>query len=1203
MSNASLPSDPTLRHGLLAFITRRPVAVTMLVLAVMVFGLISMQRLPLTLMPDISYPSITLRTSWEGAAPEEVEQFVTRPIEQAMGVVSGKVSISSLSRAGQSDVVVEFGWNSDMDLAIQDLREKLETVRLPDDTERPLILRYDPALDPVLRVGLSRRDGAGDESSLRALRLLAEERVKRELEKLPGVAAVKIKGGLEEEIRVELDEAGLSQRGLDIQDITRQLAAENVNLAGGNLKEGRSEYVVRVLSEFGSLEDIARTRLRTPGGAFITLGDIAVIRRTGRDAETLTRVNGRPAVEIEIHKEADANVVKVASRLRQRLFGPGGGALLGAEPAGADSAGLAAARADSLKQAQTREKQKGRGPGAAFGHQGPETLAAQLGNQGVSTSLLADQSTFIEGSLRELRDSALQGGLLAVLVLFLYLRSAGPTLIVSLIIPLSIIATFCAMQLSSLSLNVMSLGGLALGVGNLVDNAIVVLESIHRCREQGDDRLQAAIRGTGEVGMAVTASTLTTVAVFFPMVFVEGVAGQVFGDLALVVVYSQIISLLLALALIPMLTALGAGGDAAPAGVVPRAEREPLRLRAALLGRLVPWDDLRRDGACLGKWRRAARPDRFTRLARTGRLAAWLAGWLLLALRLPLTLALDLLRRVLVLLLWVVARLAALFFRGASAAIRRLGGWLGGRSAGLPSLRGAYPRALTRVLDRPGLTLAALGLAALLATSLLPGLGRELMPVMHQGELYVDAELPVGTPLERTAERLAPLEAFLRAQPEVAGVALVAGADTQGGIDTEGGQHQARLTVRLKSGGNPRRAEEEVLARLRPFLAGLPEVKSRISHPVLFSYRTPIEVQITGHDLDELRASARRVGAALESLPGLSDVHSTSGGGNPEIHVRFRRDELARLGLDLQGVGRLLRNKVLGGVETEFRDVEQRVDVRVRLRPEDLLGLEDIRGLVVNPGQPVPVPLSAVADVAMSEGPSEIRRVEQERTALVRANLKGLDLGSALEGINARLEELDWPAGQGWAVTGQSAEMQRSLGSLYMALALAVFLVYVVMASQFESLLHPLVILAAVPLAFLGVVPVLALLHVPVSVLVFLGSIILVGIVVNNAILLVDTINLFRGEGMARREAIVQAGAQRLRPILMTMLTTVLGLVPMVLGLGDGAELRQPLALTVMVGLSTSTLLTLFVIPVLYERAEGLLDRLRPGRPGGGSAA
>lgn len=1163
------------RHGVVAFITARPVAVTMLVLAVMVFGLISMGRLPLTLMPDISYPSVTLRSEWEGAAPEEIEQFISRPIEQAMGVVAGKVSITSLSRAGQSDVVVEFGWDSDMDLAIQDIREKLEMVRLPDEAERPLILRYDPALDPVLRLGLSWQDGSGDEAALRGLRRLAEEQIKMELEKLPGVAAVKVRGGLEEEIRVELNETQLALRGLDIQEITRQLAVENVNLAGGNLKEGRTEYVVRVLSEFRSLDDIRATRLRTRDGAWIRLDDIAEIRRAGKDADALTRVMGRPAVEIEVHKEADANVVQVAGMIKRRVFGPSG------KPAPVD--------ADSLLTPDKPQRQAKRGKGQGRQDQ-PWWLAGQLQPRGFELSLLADQSTFIEASLSELRNAAIQGGLFAVLVLFLFLRSAPATGMVALAIPLSIIATFGPMQLSGLSLNVMSLGGLALGIGMLVDNAIVVLESIHRCRQEGDNRLDAAVRGTGEVGQAVIASTLTTVAVFFPMVFVEGVAGQVFGDLSLVVVFSLSASLLLALTFLPTLAALGARQSASLEHESTLLERLDTGMKNLLLAPLSSWNRLRSGSRSLHTWYSTRR------LIKT---LPWLLAWPVLLVRVLIQLATDLLSRLLVLVLWLLFQLIRLLRWAGGHSMELLSAGLARVSGRASMVVGGYQILLGRSLRHPWPLFVLVALLLVVMLQLLPRLGRELMPEVHQGEFYVESLLPVGSPLEMTAERLASLEAFLQAQPEVEGLALVAGQDTQGGIDTEGGEHAARLSVRLKPGPDPAKREEALLARLRPFLADLPEVNSRIAYPVLFSFKTPVEVQIFGHDLDELKQSTNRALERLERLPGLADLHSGAGSGHPEIHVRFDREALGRLGLDQDRVSGLLRNKVLGDVETEFRDVEQRIDIRVRLRPQDLLGIGDVRQLVINPGAAIPVPLSAVAEVKLAEGPAEIRRVEQERCSIIRANLSGRDLGTVLTDVRRELDSMSWPSGQSWDVVGQSMEMERSLDSLFMALALAVFLVYVVMASQFESLLHPVVILMAVPLAFVGVVPVLWLLEVPLSVVVFLGAIMLVGIVVNNAIILVDTINLQRSKGLERLAAIHRAGELRLRPILMTTATTVLGLLPLALGMGEGGEMRRPMALTVILGLVTSTLLTLVVIPVLYDRVEALVDLFRRAPVGG----
>jgi hydrophobic/amphiphilic exporter-1 (mainly G- bacteria), HAE1 family len=1166
-------------HAFSEFVVRRPVAVSMLTLAVLVFGWISLGRLPLTLMPDISYPSVTLRMDWEGAAPEEVEQFISRPVEQAMGVVRGKVSITSLSRAAQADVLIEFGWDTDMDLAIQDIREKLEMVRLPDGADRPLILRYDPALDPVLRLGISRVDGRGDEAELRELRRLADELLKRELEKLPGIAAVKLLGGLEEEIRVELEEAELALRGLDIRAITAQLAAENINLAGGNLKEGRSEYVVRVLSEFGSVEDIADSRLRTADGAWIRLGDIARVFRTGRDPETLTRVGGRPSVELEIHKEADANVVRVAETLRRRLFGPGGQPMDSAAAQTPAPAGRSAAR--------------GGGGGGSGSDTGPNWLAAQLAASGVAVDLLADQSTFIEASLRELRDAALTGGLFAVLVLFLFLRSALATGIVALAIPLSVVAAFGPMQLAGLSLNIMSLGGLALGIGMLVDNAIVVLESIARCRQEGDDRLRAAVRGTGEVAQAVAASTLTTIAVFFPMVFVEGVAGQVFGDLALVVVFALSASLLLALTFIPMLSALGGGTAPSGRGGDGGVARLEGSLRHWLSAPLLAWQRLRADGAALTAARRRTRGWR-----RGLRSSAWVLLGPLLGLRLLAAGVAELAGRLLGLLLWLgfglLRLVAALFGRALSGT----GGLLTRLSTPATRLAEAYPRLLQRALGRPAAVLAP-ALLLLLAAAFLawPRLGRELIPETRQGEFTIEFTLPLGTPLERSAARVAPVEAFLRGQPEVAGLALVVGADRQGGIDAEGGDHVARLTVRLREAADPLAQEDRLLERLRPLLHDLPETESRVRYPVLFSFKTPLEILLRSQDLETLRLGAQQVVEALEELPELVDLHTAATGGSPEVLVRFDREALGRLGLDLQQVALRLRNQVLGSVETEYRDADQRIDVRVRLRPEDLVGVADIGRLVVNPGQPIPIPLAAVAELRIGEGPAEIRRVEQRRSALIRANLAGGDLAGARAAVETRLARLSLPEDLDWQVVGQSDEMERSLASLLMALALAVFLVFVVMASQFESLVHPLVILAAVPLAFTGVVPALWALQMPLSIMVFLGAILLVGIVVNNAIILVDTINRQRRAGLPLHGAIVTAAGLRLRPILMTTATTVLGLLPMALGLGEGSEMRRPMALTVIVGLATSTLLTLVVVPVLYERVESGLARLR-GLPG-----
>ena len=548
--------------------TRRPVAIFMVVLAVAVFGYVSYQQLPLNMMPDISYPTLTVRTEYPDTAPEEVENLISRPIEQRLGVVSNLVSITSISRPGMSDVILEFGWDTDMNDAVQTVRENLDRLNLPRGVNRPLILRYDPTQDPIMRVGIY-----GTEN-MYALRHIAEEEIKQELEALKGVAAARVKGGLEEEIRVEISERQLALMGLNINTINRRLQEENVNLAGGSLLDGQTQYLVRTLNEFRTIDEIANLVVGDRNNIEIRVKDVGQVYRTHKEREIITRVNGVESVEIEIFKEADANIVATAQRVRDRLFGtPEQLAYVEQLKAGEIEEAEANDRREQVRQfVQMKEM---------------TSFIAFTLPEGVDMELLSDQSTFIESSVNEVKQTALIGGLLAILVLYIFLRNPSHTAIVGLAIPISIVATFAPMNIFGVSLNIMSLGGLALGIGMLVDNAIVVLESIFRCREEGDDMISATIRGTGEVGGAVFASTLTTVAVFFPIVFVEGVAGQIFGDMALTVVFSLLASLGVALFFIPMLASrqvhLARGDSEGQGGRLMQSEVLQLRSVAWLL--------------------------------------------------------------------------------------------------------------------------------------------------------------------------------------------------------------------------------------------------------------------------------------------------------------------------------------------------------------------------------------------------------------------------------------------------------------------------------------------------------------------------------------------------------------------------------------------------------------------------------------------
>jgi len=1195
----------------------------MVFLAAVVFGYFSYGRLPVSLMPEMSYPTLTVRTEYPGAAPEEVENDVSRPIEEALGVIGGLRRVSSVSRSGVSDVILEFSWDTKMSDAIQDTLEKLDLVFLPDEAEKPLILRFDPSLDPVLELSLaSARKAKSTEAELRRVRRVAELQVKRALEPIKGVAAVRVRGGLEEEIHVQLDDEQLRRTGLSPRNVIDRLRQENINVAGGTLTEGRTEYMVRTLNEFEDLSQMEDTIVATREGRQIRVRDLGQVEWAQKERQIITRTDGRESVQIEIFKEADANIVDLAHRVKERL-----GRF---DPAAAASAPPQAAHGPGGGKPQLAR---------------PSGLAEELyRSEGVRLTMVADRSVFIEGSVNEVRNTAILGGFLAVGILFLFLRSVKSTFIIALSIPISLLVTFAPLHLFGISLNIMSLGGLALGIGMLVDSSIVVLESIFRCREEGDGVAEAAVRGTSEVRMAVIASTLTSIAVFLPMVFVEGVAGQAFSDLGIAVVISLLAALVVALTLIPMLASrTGAQmlrGEGARPNLLPtaawrafardfvglfkgswrwlRARGLDLRIALApllliavivaavwLLVRLIVsfvFETLARALLALGMgllWF-----GRFLGRAVTGEQSLGLGvlrrRWLVPATRLGLVPAvlgealLKLLLFALVPALFLVVWLSRAVWWLVALALRITNG-------AFESLKQAYPATIRWALGHRALVvMLTVGLMALTAVVAV-NLDSELLPEVHQGEFSFEVKLPVGTPLEETEASLAPLErAILAERDHIRALIVTFGFDPATSQRSDEGEHTARFKLILDR-SDPR-LEEAVIARIRRRLADIPDAEARVVRPVLFSFQSPIEVEVHGNDLIALRNKAEEVKELMASLPALADVETTQQPGAPEVQVVYDRDQLARYGLNIQTVATQVRDAVKGYEASLYNLGDRRIPIVVRLEEEDRRRVTDVSEFLVNPGGERPIPLSAVAAVKLAEGPSEVRRVDGRRVALLRANVAAGSLGGAVRQVEALLNSrVDWPEDMTFYVAGQSQEWDRSRGSLLLALALSIFLVYVIMAAQFESLVQPLVIMLTIPLAFLGTVVALWFLGISLSVVVFLGMIMLAGIVVNNAIVLVDYINTLRARGMQRDEAIVTAGSVRLRPILMTTATTVLGLLPMALGLGDGAEIRTPMALAVISGLVASTALTLLIVPSVYallEAArESLLGRDRAAAP------
>lgn len=1199
----------------------RPVATIMAFLAAVVFGLVSYQSLPLNLMPDLDYPTLTVRTEYAGAAPGEVETQVSRTIEESLSTVPGLSSLESVSRAGVSDVVLEFDWDSDMTDLSQAVRERLALLDLGDEVGRPLVLRYDPELDPMLRLAVG---GLGtSQEDLVALRRLAEDEIKREIETLPGVAAVKVLGGLEREITVEANEGLLAARGFTVEQLAARLQQENINLAGGSLLEGQTEYLIRTLNEFRAAPEIEDLYLFREDGRSARIGDVARVVERTREREVIGRLAGTEAVEIAVFREADANIVEVSNRVQAAIFGTEaqrawveaqknkkpegkggrgedgkgkgkGGRGKGGEEGDDDDSAAASAKTDGKGKGKGKGgKGKGGRGGGSGGGPNPEMVRQMMTNylahdlpEGATISVVSDQAAFIESAIDDVRGTAAFGAVLAILILGLFLRHLWSTFLVGVAIPISVICTFAPMYLFDVSLNLMSLGGLALCIGMLVDNSIVVLESVVRCQEEGDPPLQAAIRGASEVAGAVLASTLTTVAVFFPIAFVSGVAGQLFGHLALTVVFGLLASLAVALFLVPVLAALPARvRDSRDSQAEDAGDNEGVRY-APHMGRALRlvWDD-------------------------TKALPRWVIrkGWLLAPLRLVaalLALALLPARLVLALLvgvIWVFWKLSLLAMR-----LARLAGRLFGliRDVFVRVLDGIggvfgqgtdrYSGLLRGALRRPSFVL--LPALLLLALTIQWGrtLGSELLPEVHQGVFLARVALPVGTPLDRTMELVDRLERGIGSIDGIASVYTSAGVEEDLGASSDQGPNTAEMTIRLERTADPEAAEERVRERVRLwFEENVDRAELELASPALFSLRTPLEVEVRGNDLVAMREAADAAVKRLERIPGLRDVRSNLQSGYPEIQIRYDRDRLSRYGLDVGTVARAVRDKVKGNVATFLRGGSQKTDIRVVLRESDRGSAEDLAALNVNPNGTPAIRLDAVAELIRAEGPSEIRRSGQERAALITADLTGFDLGSAAADVERALRSIRTARDVHFEVGGQSREMESSLGSLRFALLLAVFLVYIIMASQFESVIQPLVILFALPLAIIGVVPALAALDVSVSVIVLIGGIVLAGVVVNNAIVLVDYANQLRARGASVADAIVQAGQVRLRPILISTLTTVLGLLPMVVGVGDGSEIRRPLALTIIAGLSSSTVLTLGVIPVLYHLVVGFSERRR----------
>ncbi|MTI68248.1 MAG: efflux RND transporter permease subunit [Firmicutes bacterium] len=1017
---------------------KRPVTVLMVTFIVILLGVVSLTRLPIDLLPKIEVPVAIVSTDYSGVGPEEMEKLVTKPIEESIATVGNIKNIQSISSEGNSIVVAEFNFGTDMDFATLEMREKVDMVKgfLPDDSKDPMVLKIDPNAMPIMEVSLS---GGRDLSKLQNF---ADDILKPRLERIEGVASADISGGYDRQVTIKIDQQKLLGYGISIDYLAGIIGSENLNLPGGSVYKGKQELTIRTMGEFKNVDEIKNLPIPLKTGGSVYLKDLADVSMEFKDITTISRTNGDKSISISMQKQSGTNTVNVSRLINEEL----------------------------------------------------ESIKNDYPN--ISIKTVIDQSEYIEQSINNVIKNAVLGALLAVFILYLFLRNLRTTFIIGTAIPVSVIATFILIYFNDITLNLMTLGGLALGIGMLVDNAIVVLENIYRFRQEGYSRKDAAIKGAKEVGMAVTASTLTTVAVFLPIVFVEGITSTIFKELALTVTMSLFASLAVSLTLIPMLSS-----------------------------KLLKVD----------KEQGKKHHSRF-------RLFSW---------------AYDVFDK--------------LFLRVENRYKKILHWSLGHRKSTV--------------------FLAILIFAGSLVS--LTNVGAEFFPTMDEGQFNISVSLPKGSELESTNKVVTEIEERLFKIDEVETVFTNIGGGGNMAVDV-GTTDSATINVLVKDLDKRERTTTEIADEVRNLIWDIPGAKKEVS--VVSSTMmgggmngAPVSISVKGDDLDTLKEIGEDFVNIIKSVEGTREAKSDISEGIPEVQIKINRKISSQYGLTAAQIATSVKGTIDGKTATRYKVNGEEIDVVIKGDETLKKSLSNLKQVTIQNQTGMNIPLSQVADVDIERGPTAINRDAQSRVITVSSQVVGRDLGSIAEDIKAKLKNYDMPDGYHYEMGGENKEIQDAFSDLALALILAVVLVYMILASQFESLLHPFTIMLSVPLAFAGGALGLFITRRALSVPAFIGVIMLAGIVVNNAIVLIDYINTRREKfEETRHDAITNAGPIRLRPILMTTLTTVLGLVPLALGIGEGAEAEAPMATVVIGGLLLSTLLTLVFIPVVYTIFDDL---------------
>lgn len=1016
------------------FAVKRPVTITMLILIVILFGMISLAGLPIDLFPEIEVPVAIVMTSYSGAGPQEIENLISKRIEETIATVSNIDKVNSISSEGSSIVIAQFNFKTDMDFAALEMREKVDLIKglLPEDANDPMVMRIDPNQTPIMQISLSNLQG-----DLAGLQKLAEDEFQPRFERIDGVASVDIGGGLVNEIKIKLDPYLLSKYRLSLAQVSQAIAANNVNMPAGNVDNNSQELSIKVVGEFDDFEDLKTMPLSLPSGGVIQLQDLAHISLGHEDKDIVSRVNSRDSINISIQKQSDTNTVKVADRINKEL----------------------------------------------------EKLRKEYGE--ISVEVVLDSSEFIKLSINNVINNVLTGSIFAVLVLYIFLKSIKSTLIVATSIPISLIASFILLYFNNITLNMMTLGGLALAVGMLVDSAIVVLENIYRFRLSGKSRQEASIRGASEVAMSITASTATTIAVFLPIVFIDGFIGIMFKDFALTVTLSLLASMVVALSFIPMLSS-----------------------------QILDLED----------------PDKQDKKR--------------------------------------LAKVYSIFDRA------------------LEGLERGYLRVLSLALNHRKLTLVLAGLILVLSLGSLAFVGMELMPETDEGLINIQLELPLGSKTRDVDRVTLEVEEKIADLEEIDVIFTNIGMSSFTDASTNKGSISASL-VDLKS---RKKSTKELADIIRDRLRDIPGAEISLdtqSSMTGMSGQSPISIKIKGDDLARLETISNDIKDLVYSIEGTRDVNTSLGDGVPELEVRVKAFEAANYGLTSSQIASALRTEVAGSTVTKFKSQGDEINVVVSAYDDLTASIHDLHNLSITTAGGQNIPLSELADLKIVEGPVSINREDQVRMVTVDSQIYGRDLGSIIGDIEKKLEDYDLPSGYFYDLGGENEDMMEAFSQLALALLVAIALIYMIMAAQFESLLYPFIIMFTIPLAFGGGFLGLFITGKPFSATAFIGIIMLAGIIVNNGIVLIDYINILKKEDHTTMEAIKLAGPVRLRPILMTTLTTVLGLIPLALGIGEGSELQAPMAIVVIGGLSLGTVLTLVFVPVLYSIFEDLSTRFK----------